>query len=266
MKRVANVIGCVSRPSGSTISGKPTHGSSADCRWRSGRVGRRASGSMPNARRHWTRWSGTRPPSTSWAGRSVMSRPVTMRPALPWLVSMRRSARWSASGGGKNRAEQQRGEHARQLEAAVQRGDEQLATVREQLERECAGCGVRLKSSANLCETGLRVLDLTAAELGIALRQLDDLSATGAELQQQVRTLESALPSPVSRPKRPGKRRGASSRTTASFARSWSAFRGSSRPQRRKTVRWVSSSGPVRSIANASGSASRPSAWNPTSG
>ena len=84
----------------------------------------------------------------------------------------------------------------RQAEALQQRRLQEeidrLAVLREQLEGECAALRGQVEEQRNRCETGLRVLDLTAAQLGSALRQRDHLTATGAGLRQQVQALESS--------------------------------------------------------------------------
>ena len=103
---------------------------------------------------------------------------------------------------------------SRELASATKQGEDRLATLREQFERECAGrIGGQLEEQRNRSETGLRVLDLTAAQLGSALRQRDHLTATGAGSGSKSMLSNPPWTPPVSRSKQPGMRLGGGTRT-----------------------------------------------------
>ena len=93
---------------------------------------------------------------------------------------------------------------AQELAAATKQGEDRLATLRERFEREGAALQSQVEEHRNRYESGLRELDLTAAQLASALRQSDHLTATSGRSGNSSTLSNLPLMPPVKRPKSPG--------------------------------------------------------------
>jgi chromosome segregation ATPase len=139
----------------------------------------------------------------SWPGVEVVQ--VDLGSSLPGVVTLfaselarlRHELDTAGYDRDRSRAHLKRHRDRRQADAAEQRRlreeVDRLAALRGQLEGECAALRDQVEEQRNRCEAGLRALDLTAAQLGSALRQRDHLTATGVAQRQQIDALESSL-------------------------------------------------------------------------